>query len=74
MTFDNEFKPNRDNLNPRIAEMMDRAFYRNRANGQNVQFVNEVGSLCEFSLESVAKAVEFSQKLSRQGVTSVLSA
>ncbi|MBB2819016.1 UNVERIFIED_ORG: hypothetical protein GGD59_002261 [Rhizobium esperanzae] len=74
MTFDNSYKPNRENLTPEIAALMDRAFYRNRANGFNVQFVNERGQADEWSFNCRERAEAFAANLARHGTESVFSA
>lgn len=74
MKFDPDNKPNRDNLTPAIAAMMDRAFYRNRANGFNVQFVNESGHLDEWSFNCRERAEGFAANLAKRGIESAFSA
>ena len=74
MKFDPTFKPNRENLTPTIAAMMDRVFYGRRPLGQNVQFINEdTGTLDEWSFESADRAAKFSAQLTRQGRDNVVS-
>ena len=74
MKFDHNNKPNRDNLSPAIAAMMDRAFYRNRANGFNVQFISESGVLDEWSFNSRDRAEAFADNLAKNGKQSAFSA
>lgn len=72
MNFNPEYKPNRDNLAPRMVEMMDRVFYSRRAQGMNVQFMNN-GKLDEWSMESADRAHALHAKLTRDGVDAVIS-
>jgi len=72
MQFNPEFKPNRENLAPRMVEMMDRVFYSRRAQGMNVQFMNN-GKLDEFSLESADRANAFLAQCKRNGIDAVIS-
>lgn len=74
MTFDHNKKPNRDNLNPAIAAMMDRTWYRNRANGFNVQFVNENGTLDEWSFNCRDRAEAFALNLNKRNIETAFSA
>jgi hypothetical protein len=73
-TFNPEYKPNRDNLAPHIVALMDRAFYRNRANGFNVQFVNEAGRIDEWSFNNRERAEAFAANLARHDIASAFSA
>lgn len=73
MNFNPEYKPNRENLAPRMVEMMDRVFYSRRAQGMNVQFVREDGTLDEFSLESADRAQAFLAQCKRNGIDAVIS-
>lgn len=73
MTFDTTHKPNRDKLSPHIVLLMDRAFYRNRAAGLNVQFIGETGDLDEWSFNDVAHRDAFVAGLARQGIASATS-
>ena len=73
MTFDATHKPKRDNLSPAIAAMMDRAWYRNRANGFNVQFIAESGKLDEWSFNNRDRAEAFAFGLEKRGIASAFS-
>lgn len=72
MEFNTEYKPNRDNLSAATAALMDRVFYSRRAQGFNVQFMNE-GRLDEWSMESAERAQALHAKFQRQGIESVIS-
>jgi len=72
MNFNPEYKPNRENLSAHIAAMMDRVFYSRRAQGFNVQFMNN-GKLDEWSMESADRAQALFAKLTRDGVDAVIS-
>jgi len=72
MNFNPEYKPNRENLSPTIAAMMDRVFYSRRAQGMNVQWMNE-GRLDEWSMETVERAQAFLAQLQRRGIDAVIS-
>lgn len=75
MTFDHSNKPNRDNLNPAIAAMMDRAWYRNRANGFNVQFRDpDTATLSEWSFNSRDRAEAFALNLNKRNIETAFSA
>jgi hypothetical protein len=67
MTFDHTYKPNRDNLTPATAMLMDRAFYARRVIGWNVQFMNE-GKRDEWSFNSAERAQAFANSLSARGL------
>lgn len=73
MTFDQTYRPSRDNLSPSIAALMDRVFYSRRANGFNVQFMND-GHLDEWSLVDAAQRDRFIAKLARDGIDHATSA
>jgi len=74
MQFNPDFKPNRDNLAPRMVEMMNRVFYSRRAQGMNVQFINEYSKgLDEWSFESAERAEKFAASLERKGVPHAIS-
>lgn len=74
MTFDNTYKPHRDGLDAVMASMMDRAFYRNRANGFNVQFIAEDGKRDEWSFNCRERAEAFASGLERRGIVPAFSA
>lgn len=74
MTFDPAYKPHRDGLTPAIAALMDRAFYRNRADGFNVQFIAENGKRDEWSFNSRERAEAFATNLAKRDVESAFSA
>lgn len=73
MRFNADYKPNRDNLSPTIISLMDRAFYRNRAAGLNVQFHHDDGHLNEWSFNTPDDRDAFAANLARQGVAYALS-
>ncbi len=73
MQFDHAHKPHRDGLTPDIADLMDRAFYRNRANGFNVQYITDLGTLDEYSFNSRERAEAFAANLARHGHESAFS-
>jgi hypothetical protein len=52
---------------------MDRAFYRNRAAGLNVQFHHEDGHLDEWSFNTPENRDAFAASLARQGVAYAFS-
>lgn len=74
LKFDPSYKPHRDGLSPEIAAMMDRAWYRNRANGFNVQFIGETGKLDEWSFKDAERRDAFMNNLRRHGTDCVASA
>jgi hypothetical protein len=74
MQFDPTYKPNRDNLPPDVIGLMDKAFYRNRDRGFNVQFRHLAdGSLDEWSFNSLDAAEAFAAKLEANGTDYALS-
>lgn len=73
MQFNHDYKPNRDNLAPRMVEMMNRVFYSRRAQGMNVQFMRENETLDEWSFESAERAEKFAASLERKGVPHAIS-
>lgn len=73
LRFHVDHKPNRDNLSPSIVLLMDRAFYRNRAAGLNVQFHHEDGHLDEWSFNTPEHRDAFAASLARQGVAYAFS-
>lgn len=72
MQFDPNHKPNRDNLSAATAALMDRVFYNRRAQGMNVQWMNE-GRLDEWSMESAERAQRLFEKFQSQGIDAVIS-
>lgn len=74
MKFDANHKPNRANLSPTVVAMMDRAFYARRPAGLNVQFINEVGDLDEWSFASIDSRDQFLAGLQKQGRDFAVSA
>lgn len=73
LKFDPSLKPNRDRLSPEIAALMDRAWYRNRANGFNVQFIRDDGKRDEWSFKDAERRDGFMDKLRRDGIACVAS-
>jgi hypothetical protein len=73
-TFDMSHKPNRENVTEEVAAMMDRAFYKRRPLGMNVQFINEDGLRDEWSFNSVERAEAFADKIRRSGLPVAISA
>ncbi|MCY0148324.1 hypothetical protein OEG84_11530 [Hoeflea sp. G2-23] len=67
MQFDHTHKPNRDNLSPATATMMDRVFYRRRAEGLNVQFIGASGDLDEWSFNNAERRDAFVATLAKHG-------
>lgn len=75
LEFDPSHKPGRENLPPHLVELMDKAFYRNRENGCNVQFINDANDkLDEFSFNTREDAEGFAKKLAAQKRAFALSA
>lgn len=74
MQFNPNHKPSREKLDAMTAAIMDRAFYRNRANGFNVQF-NSIanGMLDEWSFNSAENRDAFIRTLVREGVSYAIS-
>jgi hypothetical protein len=65
MKFDNSHKPDRSNLSPVTAKMMDKVFYRRRTEGLNVQFISDSGNLDEWSFADVTRRDAFIASLEK---------
>jgi hypothetical protein len=66
MKFDRTHTPDRSNLSPITAKMMDRVFYRRRDEGLNVQFIADDGSLDEWSFADISRRDAFISGLDRE--------
>ncbi|TPJ86938.1 MULTISPECIES: hypothetical protein [unclassified Mesorhizobium] len=73
-SFDHSFKPHREGLIPQIAAAMDRAWYSNRSNGFNVQFIRDDGARDEWSFNSRLRAEIFADNLASNGKKYAFSA
>lgn len=72
MQFNPDHKPSRSGLDLSTAALMDRAFYRRRPLGLNVQFDN-LGKLDEWSFNSVEARENFITTLGRKGLSHAVS-